>query len=120
MADENQAQGPGQEQEQPQETEPAQEPAEKQQKDKPAKEKKGGGLLLPILYALLAAVGAFTLVMIIGIVVTFVTRPDQPQESPSEEPSFQSTVEPVQARQSPDGDDFHTDAALKGVTAFFV
>ena len=110
MAEEDQVQESGQEQEQPQETEPAQEPepAEQQQEeDKPAKEKKdNGGLLMPILYALLAATGAFTLVMVIGIVITFLTRPAQPSESPSAQPPSQSTPAPVQARQSPDGEGF--------------
>ena len=117
MAEENQAQEPGQEQEQPQETEPAQEPAEKQQEDKPAKKKSGDGVLLPILYALLAAVGAFTLVMIIGIVVTFITRPAQPSESPSAEPPSESATVSDQAWRSPEGEGLYPDAAPKGVTA---
>ena len=88
MADENkeqesvQAEEPAQEQEPVQAEEPAQEPAEEQQKDEPAKEK-GEGLLMPFLYALLAGVGAFTLVMIIGIVLTFFFQPAEPSESPS-------------------------------------
>ena len=103
MADENQEQiseqEQGQEQEQEQEQkqgqdqergegeEPVQEPAEDPQ-DKPAEEiKNKDGLLMPILYALLAAVGVFTLIMIAGIVVTILTRPAQPSETPSAEPS---------------------------------
>lgn len=83
---EGQEQGQGQEQREGQEQGQDAEPAEKQP-DKPAGKKSGEGLLLPILYALLAAVGAFTLVMIIGIVVTFITRPAQPSQSPSAQPS---------------------------------
>ena len=95
------------EQEQPQETEPAREPAEKQEEDKPEKEKDGGELLLPVLYALLAAVGAFTLVMIAGIVLSFIFyQSPQPSESPSAEPSSQVTSTSAQARQSPDGEGF--------------
>ena len=109
MADENQAQESEQEQEQVQGEEPVQEPAEKPQ-DKPAKEKSGDGLLMPILYALLAAVGAFTLVMIIGIVITFITRPTQPQESPSTEPSIQITQ--TQSYQSPDIEGSNPDDAV--------
>ena len=82
MADENKEQQSVEEQEPVQGEEPAQEPADSPQKDEPAKEK-GEGLLMPVLYALLAAVGAFTLIMIIGIVVTFFTRPAQPSETPS-------------------------------------
>lgn len=90
MAEENKAQDPEQEQEQEQEqVQPVQEPTEKPQ-DEPA-QKKDGGLLMPILYALLAAIGTFTLVMIIGIVVTFITRPAQSPEYPSAEPSTQVT-----------------------------
>ena len=119
MAEENQAREPGQEQEQTQETKPAQEPAE-ENRDKPAEKKSGGGLLMPVLYALLAAVGAFTLVMIIGIAVTLITRPAQPSESPSVEPSSQSTPSPTRAQRSPDGDGFYADAASKDVTSFFL
>ena len=79
MADENKGQEP--EQEQGQEQEPVQEPEEEQGKEKPAKEK-GEGLLMPILYALLAAAGAFTLVMIAGIVLTILFRPAEPEETP--------------------------------------
>ena len=120
MAEENSAQEPGQEQEQIQEAEPVQEPAEDQGEKKPAKKEKkkdGGGLLMPILYALLAAVGAFTLVMIIGIVITFLTRPAQPSQTPSEEPPAQGDQVSDQAWRSPDGEGFHPDAAPKGVTA---
>ena len=104
MAEENKGQEPEKEQEPVQGEEPAQEqaPEENPQKDEPEKEK-GEGLLMPILYALLAAVGAFTLIMIIGIVVTFFTRPAQPSETPSGEPS-QSTQAPVRAWQPPDGE----------------
>ena len=113
MADENQAQEPEQEleqgQEQTQETEPAQEPEDKQQEDKPDKEK-GEGLLMPILYALLAAVGAFTLVMIIGIVITFFTQPAQPSQTPSEEPPAQGDQVSDQAWRSPDGEGLYPDA----------
>ena len=106
MADEKQAQETGQEQEQAQGEEPVQgeepgqESAEKPQ-DKPVKKEKekNGGILLPILYALLAAVGAFTLVMIAGIVWTILTRPAGPSESPSSEPSSQ-----VIQTQAPDGE----------------
>ena len=99
MEDENQAQESEQEQEQAQEAEPVQEPAEKP-RDKPAKKESGGGILLPILYALLAAVGAFTLVLIAGIVWTIITRPADPSESPSTEPSIQITQ--TQSYRSPD------------------
>ena len=82
--------------------EPVQEPAEEPQ-DKPDKKKNsGGGLLMPILYALLAAVGAFTLVMIIGIVFTIVTRPAQPSELPSSEPS--TGIIETQPPQTPDSE----------------
>lgn len=94
MAEENKEQEPEQEQAQEekpaQEEEPAQEPAEAQQKDKPAKEK-GEGLLMPFLYALMAAVGAFTLVMIVGIVLTFFFQPAEPSESPPAQSSSQVT-----------------------------
>ena len=127
MADENQAQEPGQEpgQEQEQEQiqgeeqvqgeEPAQEPDGSPQ-DKPAKEDRNGeGLLMPFLYALLAAAGAFTLVMIIGIVVTFITRPAQPQESPSAGPS--ARVGQTRSSQAPDSEGSGADAAPQGTTA---
>ena len=108
MAEENKEQGPGQEQEQEPEQgeeqvqEPAREPEEPPQKDEPAGEK-GEGLLMPVLYALLAAVGAFTLIMIIGIVVTFFTQPAQPSETPSTQPPSQGAQAPVRA-QGPDGE----------------
>ena len=123
MADENQAQEPGQEpgQEQEQEQEPVQgedpvqEPAGSPQ-DKPVKANRNGeGLLMPFLYALLAAVGAFTLVMIIGIVVTFITRPAQPSESPSAGPS--ARVGQTQSSQAPDSEGSGTDAESRGTTA---
>ena len=99
MEEENKEQESGQEQEPVQ----GEKPGKKQQNDKPAREK-GEGLLMPFLYALLAAVGAFTLIMIIGIAVTFFTRPAQPSESPSADPSSPGTQAPVRAWQSPDGD----------------
>ena len=104
MEEENKEQQPEQEQEQEpvQGEEPAQEPEEKQKKDEPVKER-GEGLLMPILYALLAGVGAFTLVMIIGIVLTFFFQPAPPSETPSTEPPSQSTTAPVRAWQAPDG-----------------
>ena len=93
MAEENKGQEP--EQEPVQEEEPVQESADEPQKDKPAKEK-GEGLLMPILYALLAGVGAFTLALIIGIVVTFFTQPpEDPSETPSGEQSAQVTLTPA-------------------------
>lgn len=107
MADENQAQEPEQEQEPAQEAEPVQQPTENQDKPAPKKEKSGGGLLMPILYALLAAVGAFTLVMIIGIVLTVITRPAQPSESPSVEPSAQVTQ--TRSYSSPDVENLYPD-----------
>lgn len=117
MADEKQAQGPEQEQVQVQGEEPVQEPAEKQEEDKPVKEKKeDDGLLMPFLYALLAAAGAFTLVMIIGIVLTFFTRPAQPSETPSAEPSTQITQ--TWSYRSPDSEGSDLDAsALPGEMA---
>ena len=94
MAEENKGQESEQTQEPVQGEESAPEPAETQQNDEPAKEK-GEGLLMPILYAVLAGVGAFTLVMIIGIVVTFLTRPSEaPSETPSAEPSSHVTLAP--------------------------
>lgn len=107
MADEKQTQETEQEQEpeQVQEAEPVQEPAEQPQ-DKPAKEKKeGGGILLPILYALLAAVGAFTLAMIAGIVWTYILFPAEPPESPSAEPSFQIVQTQAPNSESPNSND---------------
>ena len=110
MEDENQVQEPEQGQEQIQGEEPVQEPAETPL-DKPAKEKEdNGGLLLPILYALLAAVGAFTLVMIIGIVITVITRPADPQESPSVEPSAQ--VVQTRSYQASDPEGSWSDPAM--------
>ena len=107
MEDENQAQEPEQEQEQAQGAEPVQEPAEEPQ-DKPSRQKSGGGILLPVLYALLAAVGAFTLVMIAGIVWTIVTRPAEPAESP--EPSFQ--IAQTQTYQRPDAEGPYSDVSV--------
>ena len=104
MADEKQAQETEQEQEpeQAQGEEPVQESVEEPQDD-PAKEKKdNGGILLPILYALLAAVGAFTLVMIAGIVWTILTRPAEPSESPSAEPSVQIVQTQAPNSENPD------------------
>ena len=112
MADENKEQQSEQEQEPVQGEDPAQETEER---DEPAR-KKGEGLLMPFLYALLAAVGAFTLVMIIGIVVTFVTRPpEDPSETPSALPSSQVTtaaspdVTESQAPEGPGGEDADSD-----------
>ena len=113
MPEENQEQQPEQAQEPVQEQEQAQEPAEQQQEDKPVKEeKKDGGLLLPVLYALLAAVGAFTLIMIAGIVMTLLTQPAQPSETPSAEPSSRTAPTPARAGLSPD-------AAPADITVFF-
>ena len=99
MAEENKGQEPEQQQEPAQGEEPAQEPAEEQRKDKPAKEK-GDGLLMPVLYALLAGVGAFTLAMIVGIVLTFFFRPAEPEETPSA-----GITPPAQTQtQAPDGE----------------
>ena len=123
MAEETKGQEPEQkqepEQEPEQEQEPvqgedtAQEPEEEQQKDEPEKEK-GEGLLMPILYALLAAVGAFTLVLIIGIVVSILTRPpEDPSEFPSAEQSSQVTLAPSSTEaetQTPAGEGSNTDA----------
>ena len=115
MADENREQEPeqAQEQEPVQGEEPAQEPEEEVQQEEPAEEK-GEGLLMPFLYALLAAVGAFTLILIIGIVVTFLTRPSEdPAESPPAESSAQVTLAPAPAEtetQEPDGGDAGTGA----------
>ena len=93
MAEENKEQTAEQEQEQEpvqgEGEEAALEPEENPQEEEPVEEEKGEGLLMPILYALLAGVGAFTLVMIIGIVLTFVFRPADPSEAPSEEQSAQ-------------------------------
>ena len=122
MAEENSAQESEQEQEQEQNQEQvqgmddsAQEPAQdKQEATPPVQENRGGGLLLPFLYALLAAIGVFTLVMIAGIVLTFFTRPADPSGSPSSSPSSQSTPSPTRARQWPDAGDFHADDASKG------
>ena len=106
MAEENRGQEPEQEPVQGEESAP--EPAETQQNDEPAKEK-GEGLLMPILYALLAGVGAFTLALILGIVLTFFFRPVEPEEAPSGEASSQVTltaspdVTETQAPQEPDG-----------------
>lgn len=84
-------------------TDPAQESTEEPQ-DNPAKEKSGDGLLLPVLYALLAAAGAFTLIMIIGIVLTIVLRPSK---SPPAESTSQGTT-PTRAQtqffRSPDSE----------------
>ena len=109
MAEENKGQEP--EQEPVQGEEPAQEPEEApQQEEEPVKEK-GEGLLMPILYALLAGVGAFTLALIIGIVLTFFFQPAEPEETPSEEQSSQVTltaspdVTETQAPQESDGGD---------------
>ena len=106
MAEENKEQAP--EQEPVQEEEPAQEAEEASQQEEPKEEEKKESLLMPILYALLAGVGAFTLVMIIGIVVTFL---NQPSEDPAEDPSAQVTLSDssdqteTQAPEDSDGED---------------
>ena len=109
MAEENKGQAP--EQEPVQEEEPAQEPEETpQQEEEPAKEK-GEGLLMPILYALLAGVGAFTLALIFGIVLTVFLQPAEPSETSSGEltsqPAVTATpdVTETQAPQESDGGD---------------
>lgn len=105
-------QEPGQEPEQepaPGE-EPGQEPAETPQ-DEPEK-KKSRELLMPVLYALLAAVGAFTLVMIAGIVWTILTQPADPLESPSEDPSTQ-----IVETQPSDGEGSDPDGVRQNTTA---
>lgn len=105
MADEKQARETEQEQEPEQVPgeEPEQEPAEPP-KDKPAKKKSGGGIILPILYALLAAVGAFTLVMIAGIVWSILAPSSGPLASPSSEPSVQIIQTQAPESESPDSD----------------
>ena len=111
MAEENKGQGPEQEQVPEQEEGPAKEPEEAQQEDKPAKKKEG--LLMPILYALLAGVGAFTLALIIGIVVTILTQPAEPSETPSAEQSSQVTFAPSPTQTpapAPDGEGGEDDA----------
>ena len=109
MAEENKEQAP--EQEPVQEEEPAQEPEETpQQEEEPAKEK-GEGLLMPFLYALLAGVGAFTLALIIGIVLTFFFQPAEPSEASPDELTSQPAVTAspdvteTQAPQESDGGD---------------
>ena len=109
MADEKQAQETEQEPElaQIQEEELVQEPAEAPQDGPAEKEKeKNGGILMPILYALLAAVGAFTLVIIAGIVWTILTQPGGPLAPPSSEPSTQ-----IIQTQAPAGESSGLDAA---------
>lgn len=54
--------------------------------------KEDGGLLMPILYALLAAVGMFTLVMLIAIGLTVANGPPQTATFPSAHPSVQGTL----------------------------
>ena len=105
MAEENKGQAPVQEEE------PAQEPeGTPQQEEEPVKEK-GEGLLMPILYALLAGVGAFTLALIIGIVLTFFFQPAEPSETSSGEMTSQVTlavspaVTETQAPQESDGEE---------------
>ena len=93
-------QEPGQEQEQEekeQEEGSAQEAEEASEQDKPEEEKKEG-LLMPILYALLAGVGACTLVLILGIVGTFLFNRFWPSEAPPEQPSSPVTLAPTSAR----------------------
>lgn len=82
MAEENRVQEYELEQEQEQEQEQVldeelvPEPIEQlEQQENPEEEKRGSDrLIMPFLYALLAAVGTFTLVLIIGIAVTIITR----------------------------------------------
>ena len=106
MAEENKEQKPEQTPEQGEEPvqgegpeqgeEPAQEPEEAPQEEEP---KKKEGLLMPFLYALLAGVGAFTLVLIIWIAVTFLINYIlQPFEPPPEQPSSEVTLAPTSAR----------------------
>lgn len=83
-----------------QEQEPLQEPGLEQelspnQKDKQNKDdKEEYGLLLPVLYALLAAIGVFTLIMLIGIGIAFFTnRAPAPSEQPSQGITEQTSQE---------------------------
>ena len=109
MEEENKGQEPEQELEQELEPvqgeEPAQEPEEAGQTEKPD-EQKGEGLLMPVLYALLAGVGAFTLALIAGIVLTFFFQPAEPAETPSTGPSSsQAASSPVPTQtQEPEDD----------------
>ena len=60
-------------------------------------EKKDGGILMPILYALLAAIGTFTLIMFIAIgIMFFRARTNTPSEQPSSQESAppSATTEP--------------------------
>lgn len=59
------------------------------------------GLLMPILYALLAAVGGFTLVMFIGIGARVVNGPPQAATVPSARPSIQETSPSSTSIQTP-------------------
>lgn len=59
------------------------------------------GLLMPILYALLAAVGGFTLVMFIGIGARVVNGPPQAATVPSARPSIQDTLPSSTLTQAP-------------------
>ena len=115
MAEENKGQEP--EQEPVQGEDPAQEPEDAPQEDKPDKEK-GEGMLMPILYAALAGVGAFTLVLIVGIVVTILTRPpEDPSETPFPESSSQVTLtdSPTETEtQGPDGEDAGDEIETQG------
>lgn len=110
MSEENKGQTPEQEEEPVQGEELVQEPEEPQQQEEPAKEK-GEGLLMPFLYALLAGAGAFTLALILGIVLTYFHQPEEPPESPSEDSSSQVTLTPspngaeTQEPQESDGPD---------------
>ena len=103
MAEDNRSE---QEVEQAQGEEAVQEPAEEAKNEPDEKNSGKDGLLLPILYAFLAAVGAFTLVMIAGIVWTVLTQPAEPLESPSTEQSAQVTQ-----AQAPEGEGSNIDDA---------
>ena len=98
-----------QEQEQVQEEEPVQEPAEMPQDQPDEKKSDKDGLLMPILYALLAAVGAFTLVLIIGITMTFVTQPAEPSAEPSSRVTFSPSPTQTQAPQETDSEGSNAD-----------
>ena len=100
MAEENRGQTPEQELEQEPEAEPlqgeepAQGPEENPQPDGQDEEKRRkGDMLMPILYALLAGVGAFTITLIIGIVLTYLNQPEEPLDgTPSDVSSSQVTA----------------------------
>jgi len=70
---------------------------EKQLQKKSSKKDSQNGILLPILYALLAAIGGFTLVMLIGIAITILNGP--PQSATAAVPS-QAVTRPEGITQS--------------------